>query len=83
MEKGEEVVGLKKVRGGEGRGESGGQGAEKESRKKDGGKREEAIRTRVVLGGDRERNRGRQRDGERATETQNWREAVRDREMEK
>ena len=55
MEKGEEVVGLKKVRGGEGRGESGGQGAEKESRKKDGGKREEAIRTRVVLGGDRER----------------------------
>ena len=46
----------------------------RESCKKDGGKREETIRTRVVLGGDRERNRGRQRDGERATETQKWRE---------
>ena len=80
-------MGLKKVRGGEGRGESGGQGAEKESCKKDGGKREEAYRTRVVLGGDRERNRSRQRDRERATETHKWREkqteAERDREMEK
>ena len=61
------MVGLK-VRGGEGRGESGGQGAEKESCQKDGGKREEAIGTRVVLGGDRERNRDGQRDGERQTE---------------
>lgn len=67
------MVGLKKVRGGEGRGESGGQGAEEESRKKDGGKREEAIRTRVVLEGDRERNR----------QTERWRESDRDREMEK
>lgn len=66
-------MGLKKVRGGEGRGESGGQGAEEESRKKDGGKREEAIRTRVVLGGDR------QRDGERATETERWRNRDRER----
>lgn len=53
-----------KVRGGEGRGESGGQGAEKESRQKDGGTREEATGTRVVLGGDRERKRDGQRDGE-------------------
>lgn len=52
--------------GGEGRGESGGQGAEEESRKKDGGKREEAIRTRVVLGGDRERKR----------QTERWRESA-------
>lgn len=56
-----------KVRGGEGRGESGGQGAEKESRQKDGGTREEATGTRVVLGGDRER-RETDREMERQTE---------------
>lgn len=62
---GEEVVGVEK---GEERG--GGQGAEEESRRRKTEERGKAIRTRVVLGGDRERNRDRQRDGERATETE-------------
>lgn len=80
-------MGLKKVRGGEGRGESGGQGAENHARKTEQrGKKPlglgwcwEGTERETEADRETEREQQRHRNGER----QKQREAERDREMEK